>query len=568
MNWHQQFGALLAALCTTFLVSTVWLYTTNDRTNRQLSSVTKSVVARVYASQLHAIRLTDALDTCTAEEACDRKDIETRTVRLARSLGDLVNVLGPARRANLSSHAVGKFIAKYGAEPAVAGSEQHGQMSTPQPDFDPKVLAVEVAPLGPTLQGVMSEHMRELSKSLRDEPPVGLQDVTIAFSLLVLSGAGLTGLLGVELRQRGKLLRQIRAMHEAESEWQRGTVRLLQSLPVPVLLMNADGLAYANQSARSLAAVPGQIDSLSTLAQTLFQQFDRISTEGTGSRDFTYFHGDGTLRQLSASISEIRLTGGRHRVYVLLDNTLLRDAELRAMTSGKLAVLGELSSAIAHELNQPLAVIKAAAANGKLLAGSLEVSKPVVEKFDRIDHQIERARRIIGNVRKLGHPRQPAETPFHVARSLSSTFGLVSEQYRLAGVALEIDVDLGDAVTVIGDYTMFEIAVLNILLNARDAFESGQRSSALATVRVMGRFSEGMVRIEIQDNAGGILPALLPNIFDSFVSSKSADKGTGLGLSIARRAIEDMRGSIAAENVGDGALFTILLPALVKEAVA
>lgn len=564
MNWHQQFGALLAALCTTFLVSTVWLYTTNDRTTKQLSSVTKSVVARVYASQLHAIRLTDALDTCLAEGACNTQDIESRAVRLARSLSDLVNVLGPARRANLSSHAVGQFIAKYGGEPP----EQPGQASVPLPDIDPEVLAAEVAPLGPTLQGVMSEHMRELSKSLGDEPPVGLQDVTIAFSLLVLSGAGLTGLLGVELRQRGKLLRQIRAMHEAESEWQRGTVRLLQSLPVPVLLMNADGLAYANQSARTLAAVPGQIDSLSTLAQTLFQQFDRIGADGSTSRDFTFFHGDGTLRQLSASISEIRLTGGRHRVYVILDNTLLRDAELRAMTSGKLAVLGELSSAIAHELNQPLAVIKAAAANGKLLAGSLEVSKPVVEKFDRIDHQIERARRIIGNVRKLGHPRQPAETPFDVARSLSSTFGLVSEQYRLAGVALDIDVDFGDAVSVIGDYTMFEIAVLNILLNARDAFESGQRTSVLPTVRVMGRFSEGLVRIEIQDNAGGILPALLPNIFDSFVSSKSADKGTGLGLSIARRAIEDMRGSIAAENVGDGALFTILLPALVKEAVA
>jgi signal transduction histidine kinase len=565
MNWRQPISLLLVALCTILFLSTVWIYRTSVQANIELNKVTKSAIGRVFISQVNLMRISDILENCRPQTDCVNDDLGPRTRKLAVGLATLVDSLAPANRTHVYTTLVGKLVAKYD----IASASGHDFSVAVEPGLrrtDMAQLQSEAAPLGQVLQSNLLQQLQDLSNSLWDEPPNILEKVSIAFLLLVLSGAGLTILLGVELRQRGKLLKQIRIMHDAESEWQRGTVLFLQSLPVPVLLMNADGLAYANQSAQTLATSPGQLDSLNTLAQMLYEQLEPSETAGPASRDFTYFHGDGSLRQLSASISEIWLTSGKHRVYVILDNTLLRDAELRAMTSGKLAVLGELSSAVAHELNQPLAVIKAAAANGKLLAGHLEGSKSVVEKFDRIDHQIERARRIIGNVRKLGHPRQRAETPFHAGRSLSSTFGLVSEQYRLSGVTLEIDVELNDAVSVIGDYTLFEIAVLNILLNAKDAFDLGPGAAGPATVRVTSRFSDGELLVEVLDNAGGISPALLPHIFKSFVSSKSADKGTGLGLSIARRAIEDMHGRIAAENVEGGALFTIVLPAFVKEA--
>src|SRR5690606_2737683 len=128
--------------------------------------------------------------------------------------------------------------------------------------------------------------------------------------------------------------------------------------------------------------------------------------DGLKVREIPFRYSDGSFRHLLITATSFRLSEQHVRVYVIADNTLVRGAELRAMTVGKLAILGELSSAIAHELNQPLAVIKAAAANGRLRAASLEGGKPVVDKFDRIDEQIERARRIISNVRKLGQPRE------------------------------------------------------------------------------------------------------------------------------------------------------------------
>ena len=98
------------------------------------------------------------------------------------------------------------------------------------------------------------------------------------------------------------------------------------------------------------------------------------------------------------------------------------------------------------------------------------------------------AQRIIDNVRKLGRPVQANWAPFPVMSSLGSALGLVSQQYRLSGVSLEIEVDAGEEVTVMGDPTLFEIAVLNILLNALEAF-GHQRHSGVGAPSVLVRAS-------------------------------------------------------------------------------
>ncbi|MBK8084934.1 MAG: hypothetical protein IPK28_14545 [Devosia sp.] len=395
-------------------------------------------------------------------------------------------------------------------------------------------------------------------------------DASLPFILLVVSGVGLMAVLARELQLRSVLLRQIGMLRETEQELQSSTVDLLEALPVPVLVSGSDGsVRYANYAAKDLAASPhGDIDT-DALVATVRQHIGVLGPGQSVTRRFPVGNGNGSLRDLSVRANCIWLFGGSAQVYVLSDTTLLRDTELRAMNAGKLAILGELSSSIAHELNQPLAVIKAAAANGRNLALALPDGARLVDKLARIDAQVERARRIIDNVRKLGRPAQANWAPFPVIRSLGSALGLVSQQYRLSGVALDIEVDAGDDVTVLGDPTLFEIAVLNVLLNALEAFARARRPDVgMPFVQVRASHREADLWVTISDNAGGIPEPLLPRIFESFVSSKSTDIGTGLGLSIARRAVEGMQGEISAGNGPRGAIFTIHLPACLREAAA
>lgn len=395
---------------------------------------------------------------------------------------------------------------------------------------------------------------------------VGLPlEVNVRLILIVVSAAFLLVSIGFLLHQRVSLKHELSAVKEAESAWRQATLEVFDSLPVPVLVIGQDrSVRYANQAAKEIGGSPAGED-VAELARRILRSVESQAPSASGTFDFPLFGNDGSVRHVTVAVSPFRLLGDITQTYVIADNTLLRDAELRALTAGKLAVLGELSSAVAHELNQPLAVIKAAAANGRNQADRLAGANRIAEKFTRIDEQIERARRIIENVRRLGRPIQSAGAVFSIAQTLRSTFGLVSQQYKLANIGLETDVEIDEFEQVSGEGTLFEIAVLNILLNARDALVGSARKSLPPLVRVRAYRSDGRVHVIISDNAGGIPEELLPRIFESFVSSKSADAGTGLGLSIARRAIEGMRGTIHAANAGDGAVFSIELPVFQQE---
>jgi C4-dicarboxylate-specific signal transduction histidine kinase len=127
-------------------------------------------------------------------------------------------------------------------------------------------------------------------------------------------------------------------------------------------------------------------------------------------------------------------------------------------------------------------------------------------------------------------------------------------------VKLELELTLEDGVRVCGEQTMFEQVIVNLLINARDAFEA-VREKVEPAVSVRSTLAEGgSVRIEVTDNAGGIREDILGRLFEPFTTSKPVDKGTGLGLSLARTVVRDMGGSIAAANADGGARFTIVLP--------
>lgn len=557
---------MLVTLCAAFLVSTVWLYLANDTRQRQIYLSSSSSAWISHQAQVEQNSLQSMLGSCATDAGC-------RSVDVARQLDQLASRI----ELMVSAESAGRIV---GMAPYASQLEHFAQLarrhssninSSAQSWVDAEELAElvqDMNPLAEVIQAALSEAVVQSADDMVSEALPQRLDASVAFILLILSGAGLLAFLALELRQRNGLLQEVNTLRDAERESQGGTVELLEALPVPVLVMAQDRtVRYANHAAKALAAPPRGVEEVAALAATIQQNFGSFDGEGSASRDFPLFFADGSLRYLSVAASGIRLLGESASVYVISDNTMLRDAELRALTAGKLAILGELSSAITHELNQPLAVIKAAAANGKMYAAGLPNAQKVVDKLVRIDEQTDRAKRIIDNVRRLARPNQ-AHTPFLVSRSLGTTLALVSQQYRLSGVSLEIDIDVADEVTIVGNPTLFEIAILNILLNAREAFNRAEASAVPPTVWIRVRAEAGLVVIVIFDNAGGIPQHILPRVFESFVSSKTAESGTGLGLSIARRAVEGMQGTIRAENAASGAVFSISLPTLVEEAAA
>ena len=536
MRWSRYIVVALVVLCATFLVSTVSLYLANEAQQRQILLSTSASAWVGYQTRLAGTDLQILRSLCGAIPECSSSGL-TDSLALLASQIDLLKQGNP--RVCIPELSDCLVALRHYLHVARARSRTLAGPGEAGPGM------LMAASLGPSLPLV--------------------PDTMMAFVLLVLSGAGLLLVLARELSHRTVLLREIRLLQDAERESQISTRSLLAALPVPVVVMSWDGRnLFSNQAAESLSLAAFGTADTSALAERIGEHVGPLGPGQSSTHDFPLYQRDGVIRHLSVATNGIRLLGDSVRIYAIRDDTMVRDAELRAMTAGKLSILGELSSAITHELNQPLAVIRAAAANGRVMAENLQGARKAVEKFVRIDEQVERARKIIDNVRKLARPSQASDAPFGVSRAIGSALGLVSQQYRLSNVSLDIDVGIDGEVEVVGNATLFEIAILNVLLNAREAFV-GSVTNEPPAVWIKVREQGGTVTIVISDNAGGIPEHILPRIFESFVSSKAADTGTGLGLSIARRAIEGMRGRIQAENGQSGAIFTISLPILVQE---
>ena len=236
-----------------------------------------------------------------------------------------------------------------------------------------------------------------------------------------------------------------------------------------------------------------------------------------------------------------------------------KKAASQILQASKLATLGEMSTSVAHELNQPLNVIRMAAGNirRKISEGVAGVEY-LNDKLLRIEEQTARAAAIIVHMRMFG--REATELPESIdpREVVVNALDLVAEQLRLAGI--EVCTELADdCAHVLGHAIQMEQVILNLLTNARDAIDESE-DRAKITLRVFE--SDKVVHITVQDTGGGIPSDHLHRIFEPFFTTKEMGKGTGLGLSVSYGIVRDMKGTIIAENIDDGVRFTIMLPML------
>lgn len=239
------------------------------------------------------------------------------------------------------------------------------------------------------------------------------------------------------------------------------------------------------------------------------------------------------------------------------DITARKEAAAQIIQASKLSTLGEMATSVAHELNQPLSVIRMAAENSrrKMSRGSVS-AEYLTDKLQRIEEQTARAALIIDHMRMFGRAATEGSTLIDPRTVIGNTLDLIGEQLRLEGIEVVTEFPK-DCPSVLGHTIQMEQVMLNLLTNAKDAM-SGKGGSMIIRLRIFS--DQRNVYITSEDTGGGIAENALPRVFEPFYTTKEMGKGTGLGLSVGYGIIRDMKGSITAENVNDGARFTITLP--------
>ncbi|MFW3897063.1 ATP-binding protein [Pseudomonas bharatica] len=239
------------------------------------------------------------------------------------------------------------------------------------------------------------------------------------------------------------------------------------------------------------------------------------------------------------------------------DNTEVRRARQLVLQSAKMATLGEMSTGLAHEINQPLNVMRMAVVNAlkRMENGDLDIEY-LQEKLKRIDAQVVRASRVVDHMRVFGRRSEVEQSLFEPWLAVEGALSLLAD--GLAGKG--IDVRLGDPLEgqVHGHQDQLEQVLINLMVNARDVLL--EKKPAQAWISLLGERDGQWLRLFVEDSGGGIEPRLLERIFEPFFTTKPVGVGTGLGLSVSYRIVESMGGSLSVDNGDHGARFVIALP--------
>ncbi|WP_412929746.1 sensor histidine kinase [Halomonas sp.] len=251
-----------------------------------------------------------------------------------------------------------------------------------------------------------------------------------------------------------------------------------------------------------------------------------------------------TNRRLSGEIEERRRAEER-----------LRQTRDELVQAAKLAVLGQLAAGINHELNQPLAAIRAYAENAsEFLARSR--TEAASDNLAQIIELTERMAEISAQLRQFSRKSGDRPTSVSVPACFGYALRLFQSRLRDAGVTVERDWPAQEA-WVRADLVRLEQVLVNLIGNALQAMARTEAPRLQLGIEPHGE----EVRIRVIDNGPGIAEAHLGRIFEPFFTTKSPGSGLGLGLSISARIIDDLGGRLAADNApGGGARFTITLP--------
>lgn len=270
---------------------------------------------------------------------------------------------------------------------------------------------------------------------------------------------------------------------------------------------------------------------------------------------------DGTEFDGDITITTTKISGKKYIQVTVRDISERKQMESQLAQSSKMATLGEMATGVAHEINQPLTVIRMGAQLLERFSEKKQLTDEILkDQMGKFIRNIDRAAKIINHLRLFGRMSAEAISTFSIDEPIKNAIEMVENRIRQSSINLVLDLDKGSWF-VIGEVSSIEQVLINILLNAADALLIGENENREISIQTKYLEDTKMVEINISNNGQKISDVILQKVFEPFFTTKPAGQGTGLGLSISYGIIQAHKGSISVSNTEYGPRFTIKLPA-------
>jgi len=245
-----------------------------------------------------------------------------------------------------------------------------------------------------------------------------------------------------------------------------------------------------------------------------------------------------------------------------------REMENHLLRAARLAELGEMSAGFAHEINNPLQVMKSEIALMEMNAAALKEDQPLEEadkkelqsSLEQVNFQIDRCAAITRSILKFGRYPGPENTAVDLHVYLPEVTLMMQRKAKVSGVDFSLIIP-AEIPRVMADPGQLQQVLVNVLNNALQAIEERHGFEGGVLRVSVSRTPPDLVQIEVEDNGSGMSRDVLAKIFNPFFTTKAPGKGTGLGLSVCHAIMDGMGGGITAQSrEGKGAVFTMTLP--------
>ncbi len=347
---------------------------------------------------------------------------------------------------------------------------------------------------------------------------------------------------------------------------------IFSNIPNPVFVLDVDTLQILDCN-KSIEAVYGYKvnEMLKRPFLDLFQNEERdyysykiVNTEVLNQ--VKHLNKEGKILYVNIRISPSEYLQRKVFLVTTSDITKRLEAEQQLIQASKMATLGEMATGVAHELNQPLSVIKTVSSFFiKKINKKEKIDDDILSTMlVKADSNVDRASKIINHMRQFARKSEMDLEKIDINEVLERAFEIFSQQLKVRGIDViwEIEKNLPK---IMADPDRLEQVFINLLINARDAIEQKRQlkmpGSTDNTITILTTAAEKKVVVKVKDTGVGIPEAILDKLFEPFFTTKQVGKGTGLGLSISYGIIKECNGSIKAVSGKEGgACFIIKFP--------